>query len=441
MTKTSTAISAVLLGTAMIFTTNSAIAAGSKDIKALYAELEKLRNSYESRIAELETKLSKLEKNKPEAASKPSATASRKIYGHEFNPSIGVRLNGKFANYSESSSEIKGFGVGEEGERGREGLQIDESELNFSASVDDKFKGSLTAAIVREGGEDKIELEEAYVQTLPGIGLPGGASIKAGRALWTLGYMNEHHAHADDFADRPLPYRVFLNKAFNDDGTELSYVLPTPIYTEIGGGTFRGDDFPGGSANGEGANSYSSYARIGGDIGDNQSWRIGTSWLGSDVKGRSSNEDTVTFIGDSNLYITDVRYTWAPTGNAKNQEFTLQGEYFLRDENGTYNNVSFDDDTSGWYAQATYKFDPQWRVGYRYSELDAAEVPTGLIGTALDSEGHDPSIHSLMTDWTNSEFSRIRLQYNYDESNKDETDNQLILQYIMSLGAHGAHKY
>jgi hypothetical protein len=253
--------------------------------------------------------------------------------------------------------------------------------------------------------------------------------------------MNEHHAHADDFADRPLPYRVFLNKAFNDDGTELSYVLPTPIYTEIGGGTFRGDDFPGGSANGEGANSYSSYARIGGDIGDNQSWRIGTSWLGSDVKGRSSNEDTVTFIGDSNLYITDVRYTWAPTGNAKNQEFTLQGEYFLRDENGTYNNVSFDDDTSGWYAQATYKFDPQWRVGYRYSELDAAEVPTGLIGTALDSEGHDPSIHSLMTDWTNSEFSRIRLQYNYDESNKDETDNQLILQYIMSLGAHGAHKY
>ena len=42
-----------------------------------------------------------------------------------------------------------------------------------------------------------------------------GLNIKAGRAFWTLGYLNEHHAHADDFADRPLPYRAYLNKAFN----------------------------------------------------------------------------------------------------------------------------------------------------------------------------------------------------------------------------------
>ena len=51
--------------------------------------------------------------------------------------------------------------------------------------MDDKFYGSVTAAIVREGDEDKIELEEAYVQTLPGVGLPKGMNLKAGRALWS----------------------------------------------------------------------------------------------------------------------------------------------------------------------------------------------------------------------------------------------------------------
>ena len=91
------------------------------------------------------------------------------------------------------TSEISGFGVGEEGERGKEGLSIGESELNFSANVDDKFYASSTVAIVQEDGSDKIELEEAYIQTLPDAGLPDGLRLKAGRAFWTLGYLNEHH--------------------------------------------------------------------------------------------------------------------------------------------------------------------------------------------------------------------------------------------------------
>jgi len=46
-----------------------------------------------------------------------------------------------------------------------------------------------------------------------------------------------------------------------------------------------------------------------------------------------------------------------------------------------------------------------------------------------------------MADWTNSEFSRLRLQYNREELSGDQNDNQVILQYIMSLGAHAAHKF
>ncbi|MFW2437603.1 MAG: hypothetical protein ACN4FJ_07065, partial [Parvibaculales bacterium] len=91
--------------------------------------------------------------------------------------------------------------------------------------------------------------------------------------------------------------------------------------------------------------------------------------------------------------------------------------------------------------QGVYKFAPQWRVGARYSELSSDATLIDLIGTDLDSEGHDPEVLSLMVDWTNSEFSRVRLQLNREDLSGGETDEQAVLQYVMSIGAHGAHKY
>lgn len=425
---------------AIFLWSQSSFAASPKDIKSLRGELDKISKSYEKRISELEN-----QSKKDQTIS--VRNANRNIYSNDFNPSIGIILNGKYSAFSENSSDFAGFAVGEEGERGSEGFSLGESELNFSSNIDDKFFGSLTAAIVREDGEDKIEMEEAFVQTSPGFGLPTGLEVKAGRAFWKLGYLNEQHAHTDDFADRPLPYRAFLNGGFNDDGAQLSYVLPTDLFVEVGAGSFRGDDYPFGG--GDGSGSYSAYARVGGDIGDNQSWRIGGTLLSGEAKvGRVTNEENVAFVGESDLYVADVRYVYAPTGNAKNQEIILQGEYFQRSENGTYEDVdaatgavNLDSDSSGWYAQAVYKFKPQWRVGARYSELSAAEVPTGLTATTLDSLGHDPKAYSAMIDWRNSEFSSLRLQYNHEELSQNSKDDQVVFQYIMSFGAHSAHKY
>lgn len=437
-----------------LLSSTSVLAASDTDIQAMKAEIQSMRQTYESRISELETKLSKMEREKPvnqqTAVTAPVSTdkSGRSVYDNSFNPSIGAILNGRYSSFSEDRSNFSGFAIGEEGERGKEGFAIDESEFNFSSNVDDKFYGSLTAAIVREDGADKVELEEAFVQTLPGMGLPKGMNVKAGRSLWTLGYLNDHHSHTDDFADRPLPYRVFLNNAFNDDGAEVAYVLPTDFYSEIGGGFFRGDDFPFGGASSSGFDAWSAFARIGGDIGDNQNWRIGAYTLSGDAGERAGNGDTVNFTGDTNLYVADLRYAWAPTGNPREQEVTLQGEYFWRSEDGAYNDtdaatgdVAFDDHSTGWYAQGVYKFLPQWRIGYRYSRLKAPDVPPGLLGSALDSGGYNPDAHAVMADWTNSEFSRVRLQYNHEELSRSQNDDQILLQYIMSIGAHGAHKY
>ena len=54
---------------------------------------------------------------------------------------------------------------------------------------------------------------------------------------------------------------------------------------------------------------------------------------------------------------------------------------------------------------------------------------------------YTPKRNSLMVDFSASEFSRLRLQFARDESRRDAIDNQLWLQYVVSLGAHGAHSF
>ena len=435
MLKTKLTASTIIIS---LFLGTSVLAESNKDIDVLRAEIQNMKQVYEKRIADMEEKLLRVEKKRDQSSvsteKKTPITSNRRILSNSFNPSVGLILNGTYSNFSSGSSEIPGFGIGEEGERGKEGPAIGESEMNFSASVDDKFYGSLTSAIVREDGTDKIELEEAYLQSLPGLGLPSGLSLKGGRALWTLGYLNEHHAHTDDFADRPLPYRAYLNKLFNDDGLATSYVLPTNFYSEIGGGIFRADDFPFGTGDGE----NTAWSALGGYLLSGES-------KGS---GRKSNEDAVIFKGESDLYVTDLRYVWAPTGNARNKEVIFQTEYFWRSEDGTYQDtenstgiVDFDDSSSGLYVQGVYKFFSRWRVGVRYSRLFSPGVPAGLVGSNLDSANFDPRAYATMIDWTNSEFSRVRLQYNHEKLKDGQTDKQFMMQYVISIGAHGAHKY
>ena len=411
----------------------------------LHSNLAKAEQTEElaQKIAILEEKITQLEND--------SLIDENKLKKQSFNPDIGIILNGQYSNYSSDEYWLPGFATGHGSERSASGFSADHTEFNFGANIDDKFYGSTTFAIASHGDHIHMELEEAYFETLSGMGLPNGFSVKTGRAFWNLGYLNEHHSHADDFADRPLPYRAFLDGTFNDDGMQASYILPTSYYIEAGSGFFRGDDFPHGGNTSQGVGAWSAYLRFGDDIGVNQSYRIGFSTLNGETDLRETNEHAISFAGDSKLYIADFRYTLAPTNNQSNQEIIFQGEYFTRSESGNYTNltptpapapVSLEDNqSSGWYLQSVYKFTRNWRVGARFSKLTTDDVPLGLDGTQLDANGFDPKSYSAMIDWTNSEFSRIRLQYNHEKLGDDFEDNQILIQYVMTLGAHKAHKY
>jgi hypothetical protein len=378
-------------------------------------------------------------------ATAANAIAAPQTTSTNFNPAVSLILDGKLSNFSKdpASYALPGFMLAGETGPGDEGLRLGESELVLSANVDDKFYGSFTAALTPENG---VEVEEAYFETLT---LGAGATVKAGRFLSHIGYLNSVHAHAWDFVDQPLVYRAMLGNHYGDDGVQLRWVAPTDILLEIGAEVFRGDEFPAGGAARTGKGAKTAFVHIGGDVGASNSWRVGLSRLSADSKDRATGDETAPdlFTGKSKLSALDVVWKWAPNGNAKERHFKFQAEYFKRNENGSVDPASagtpldYLGKQRGWYAQTLYQFMPKWRAGLRYDKLEADAVDATLAGTVLDNQGHELQRTSLMVDFSNSEFSRLRLQVNQDESRLNEKDTQWYLQYIMSLGAHGAHAF
>jgi hypothetical protein len=416
-------------------------APSDNDLAELRRQLQTLRADYESRISALEARLSQAEAAARQATARveQAPAPAPAVAANAFNPAISVILNGEVHSFSRDPDEfaVPGFALGPEVGPGDKGLSLGESELNFNANIDDKFYGSLTAALASEDGETAVELEEAYIQTLT---LPHGMRLKGGRFFSGIGYLNPNHAHTDDFADRPLPYQAMLANQYGDDGVQLTWVAPTDQYLELGGELLRGDRFPAGGAADGGTGARTLFVHTGGDVGVSNSWGAGLSRLTADADQRTTNDGEDVFTGDSTLTVADFVWKWAPNGNPYRHNLKLQGEYFWRSEDGSFNDLAYSGDQQGWYLQGVYQFMPRWRAGLRFDGLSADNSGPAVAGSVLDDGGHDPFRTSAMVDWSNSEFSRLRLQYTRDET-QPEADDQWIFQYNVSVGAHGGHRY
>ncbi len=420
------------------------------DNQAVINDLRVRLQALEQQQTALKAQLEKLAQQPPAPTSAPPPSMNAMSDPKAFNPAISVILNGKLTSYSRDPAlyALPGYQLGTDTGLAARGLGLDESELSFAANVDDRYFGRLTASLHNDAGETAVELEEAFIETM---GLPYGLSVRAGRFFSDIGYLNSKHSHAWDFADEPLVYRAFLGGQYKDDGVQLNCVAPTDLLVEAGVEAFRGDGFPAAGAENRGVGAATAFVHIGGDLNPSNSWRVGISRLNADAGDRTGTGGTTesNFSGDSDLNIVDFVWKWAPNGNPYRHNFILQGEYFDRDESGTVSldqgmrSSPYDGAQRGFYVQGVYQFMPRWRVGARYDRLqsDNHGADTSVLADAgLLSSDHDPKRYSLMLDYSHSEFSRIRLQYNRDES-QAEADNQIILQYVMSLGAHGAHTY
>jgi hypothetical protein len=429
------------------------------EIEAMANELKQ----HEQKLIDWEQRLEQVEKR--------TVTSPIRTGDNAYNPAISLVLQGGVMDYSQEPEHFHFEGMPLGGEAGlqEEGLAIWETELTASANVDNLFYGQTTIGMHTHDGSIEVDIEEAFADTLS---LPGGLGLRFGRFYSAIGYLNDHHTHAWDFADAPLAYQAFLGKQYRDDGLRATWVAPIDtILVELGGELLHGETYPGGEHDKSMGTARDLFVQLGGDLGQNHSWQFGLSYLSVNTVTRTTGghshdheeeeeeaHDAVpAFHGDTDLILIDGVWKIDLSGE---RALVFQGEYLIRDEDGEVSLsehtgealIDYQGDQVGWYLQGIYQFNRQWRTGLRYDRLSADNDLAMRNNTTDEEDEHlfeasgyhssseNPHRATLMLDWSPSEFSRLRLQYAQDDS-REKTDHQLALQYILTLGAHGAHQF
>ena len=356
------------------------------------------------------------------------------------NPNISLILNTYAYSSNLRTDELGSRGLPgytTEGLSRRNGFNLDAAELYLYAPVDPYFNLYATIPVT----EDGAELEEVYFVT---TALPKGHQFKGGKFKSGFGRLNAFHPHAWDFVDTPLPYRGFTGgEGIIEKGLQYTYLTPLPIYTLLGVEVLQGENktlFGADAASG--AHAYTAFVKSSVDAGDYSTILFGPSVITGKTK-----TDTVAagadFTGDTTLYGLEFTYKWKP---AKYRGFKLQAEYLYRSQFGNLTHLGsgtvsrLDRNQDGLYLQGVALWN-RWEFGIRYDTLGLFRDGYNLNGVQQDT-GRRPWRITGMVDYNFSEFSLLRFQYNHDETDiGGKTNHELFLQFIFSMGAHGAHAF
>ena len=236
------------------------------------------------------------------------------------------------------------------------GFSLGESEVSFTANIDPSLAGFLDFSI---DNQNQISLEEAYIRT---TALPGGFTLKAGRFLSGIGYLNERHAHDWSFSDAPLPYRAFLSNQYGDDGVQVRWIAPHRSFLEFGAEAFRGDVLSGSGGANDGAGAYTAFVHTGADIN-----AAARSWPASPICTRAPSiaptRTAAIFNGQTDLGIASLVYKWAPDGNPLVNNLVLAANTSTGATTAPSTASTSIRRHTGWYVQGVYQFMPQWSVG------------------------------------------------------------------------------
>jgi hypothetical protein len=358
------------------------------------------------------------------------------------NPAISIILDTLYYHSSLSKDELAsittpGF-IGPQEPPFREGFNLREAELAFFAPVDPYFNLYATLPVTENG----IELEEAYFVT---TSLPAGLQFKGGKFKSGFGRFNAAHPHAWDFVDAPLPYKLFFGgegEGLIEKGAQLTYLPNLPIYTILGVEVLQGDnDTLFGPDARSGPHAYTGFVKSSLDFGGSHSILFGGSVVGGKTKTASFAPDT-QLEADTVLYGLEFTYKWKPS---RWRSIILQSEYLFRHQTGDLTDTvtsatnSLKRNQDGFYVQALYQID-RWRIGARFDRMAIFKDEVLLAGEKQNYSGQ-PYRATGAVEFNPTEFSRIRLQYNYDKSDPNKENQEIFLQFLLAIGAHGAHAY
>jgi hypothetical protein len=444
-----------------------------RELEELRRQLETTQQQYRQAIEALTQRLQRLE-SRPQVAAAPAAGGGGpaiplpslmdlarprepfSLYAQTTSGQVGTASaspRGRFlfdmgiagdfvANFTSSRVERDKVGTF----TGRENRVIPrEIELALFGQVDPYARATvrLEAAEEFEDGERALEfgLAEAYLEL---TSLPFGLGVKGGFERLRFGFLNEYHLHDRPQADSPAVLtRFFGEEGLRENGVEVSWVAPLPMYLEAILGVFNGDNE---DAFGDGSLRdplLSARLRTFLELGDWGAVQLG----GSGLYGRTTDGARASYLG------LDAKYKYTPAGWS-HALVTIGGELLfahrknavggeedsevvealgrrLRQEAGE---VLFEKrDAYGYYVWVDVQPWKQWLFGLRY---DWTELP--------DGPGREWALEPYIA-WMPSEFLRFRLGYKYtnrsDFRSGSDTLNELFLQATFILGAHPAHPF
>ncbi len=398
-------------------------AAVREELDKLRKEFEAVRDAYGARLAALEEKLTAM--GAPTAPAAPGQAAAPVEVQVPTGAAGGGGPTGALPVYGSTSALSKIFNpdiavignfVGAAGNNTvnpSPALALDEAEATFQAIVDPYARADFFLAFSPEG----VEIEEGFL-TL--TSLPGGLLAKIGKLKQQVGKVNTLHSHSLPWVDKPLMVQNLFggDEGLSDSGVSVSKLILNPfMFLEATGELYQGS-----------SGLFQSYERS--DV----------SWVGRLRGYRDVTESTNVDVGGSVAYGTndagpdfttrlvgvDATFRYRPLRRAIYRRFQGRTELFWSRRGQEDGKVS----AFGMYASGEYQFARRWFAGARYDWSERA------YDASLVDKG--PSL--VLTYWP-SEFSQIRGQYRRTRYAEDVTANEVLFQFLFSIGAHGAHVF
>lgn len=361
---------------------------------------------------------------------------------------LNLSLDGLLAAGASTEPDIEGLQLGGH-DPAQRGFTLQNLEVVFDGAVDPYFRGQANVILqITPDGETNVELEEAFATT---SSLPADLQVKAGQYLTEFGRINTSHPHAWDFVDQPIvSARMFGGDGLRSVGARLSWLMPTPFYSEL----FLSLQ----NARGETLTSFgavegdTAFGRpiVGSDVAGAGDLLVTPRWAGSFeltdtqtlVVGSSSASGPNGTGPDGKTRIDGVDLFWkwkSPTAEKGFPFVKVQAEGMWRRYDAAATETlpaeTFRD--HGAYAQVLWGWKPRWVVGARFDRTGGDDGGAALDEPALDERTR----YSLVATWYPTEYSKLRLQYSRDDRTAFADAHTVWAQFEFLLGAHAAHKF
>ncbi len=441
-----------------------------QQIEALTRKLEELtkQQATEAEKKKLEEQLAaELAKNQPAPAAAPPAPAPSTAWSPT-QPLTIARAGSAYMNISFDALMDFGWSTDSDPSRFLElgdhdpvnrGFSLRNAEMVFDGAVDPYFKGFANIVLkLDQNNETSIELEEAYLLS---TALPANLQVKGGQFFANFGRQNPQHPHQWAFVDEPLILtRTFGPDGLRNIGAQLSWLAPTAFYTEASLGVLNGQGGTAFSFRNPGEPDVNGILRVHGrqtvdlhlrgpgdllyvprlsssfDLTDQQTLVLG-------VSGAFGPNETGTDTR-TEIYGVDLYWKWkAANAQAGFPFVSWQTEALYQRFDAAADPlapVPLPAETLkdwGFYSQVLWGFKQRWVAGLRGEYVNGNE---GAYDPHDVFRGERTRISPDLTFYP-SEFSKLRLQYNYDKGEFFGTAHSVWMQVEFLLGSHGAHKF